>query len=188
MILFMVVLLLQSAYSMFFHGGSGIVGTGDIDIIVRTSSAAIFGYFLSRNFIRPSSPKRFIQNDDHISPLITGMETSENAQTDRPHNQIGFSSPTQSAELEHGDASGLPPEIPNAEEVSCNRLQVIVATCIGLFCLINLLLMRNVAQWNTDLVGSSSITATVAQFRDFVSSCVGFLIGCPTHPSGQMKS
>lgn len=51
LLLFMLVLLIQSAYSMFCPGGTG-QAAEDIDIIVRTSAAAIFGYFLSANFIR----------------------------------------------------------------------------------------------------------------------------------------
>ena len=34
-------------------------------------------------------------------------------------------------------------------------------------------------------VESDSVAASVVQFRDFVSGCVGFLIGCPTHSNNQ---
>ena len=50
LLLFLAVLLAQSAYSLFVPGGESQL-SGDIDIIVRTSSAAIFGYLLSGNFI-----------------------------------------------------------------------------------------------------------------------------------------
>ena len=47
LILFMLILLAQSAYSLFFPGDSSPL-VGDIDIIVRTSAAAIFGYFFKQ--------------------------------------------------------------------------------------------------------------------------------------------
>ena len=50
LLLFLAVLLAQSAYSLFVPGGESQL-SGDIDIIVRTSSAAILGYLLSGNFI-----------------------------------------------------------------------------------------------------------------------------------------
>lgn len=50
LLLFMLILLLQSAVNLFLPA-SGSSITGDIDIVVRTSAAAIFGYFLSANFI-----------------------------------------------------------------------------------------------------------------------------------------
>lgn len=55
-----------------------------------------------------------------------------------------------------------------------------MATVIGLFCLVTLLVLRNLNQWGL-AVESDSAAASVVQFRDFVSGCVGFLIGCPTH-------
>lgn len=46
LMLFMAVLLGQSAYSL-LSGGETLAGNREIDVIVRTASAAIFGYFLS---------------------------------------------------------------------------------------------------------------------------------------------
>ena len=50
---FMAILPLQSAYSLFFPVAGEVAG--DIDIIVRASAAAIFGYFMSVNFVGGSS-------------------------------------------------------------------------------------------------------------------------------------
>ena len=44
-----------------------------------------------------------------------------------------------------------------------------------------LILLRNVGGWGAGIEASPSATAIVAQFRDFVSGCVGFLIGSPTN-------
>ena len=54
LLLFMAVLLLQTAYRIFFQTETG-PAASDIDVIVRTSSSAIFGYFLSANFINRSA-------------------------------------------------------------------------------------------------------------------------------------
>ena len=64
------------------------------------------------------------------------------------------------------------------DPVSTERIQIIVAATIGLFCLITLIVLRNT--WGTAMAESSGATATIAQLRDFVSGCVGFLIGCPS--------
>lgn len=143
LILFMFILLTQSAISL-FHGGAASKDANDIDLIIRTSSAAIFGYFISGNFIRHSSTNRDSQNAD--------LTISE---------------------------------IPNqpAEDYATHKLQIIIATSIGIFCLITLLIERDL-RWADNLSSSSpSANVIIAQFRDFVSGCVGFLIGTPTHRS-----
>ena len=45
---------------------------------------------------------------------------------------------------------------------------------------VTLILLRNAGGWGEGIEASPSATATVAQFRDLVSGCVGFLIGSPT--------
>lgn len=45
LVIFLAVLLAQSAFSLF--APAPVDGSGGIDVIVRTSAAAIFGYFLS---------------------------------------------------------------------------------------------------------------------------------------------
>ena len=62
-------------------------------------------------------------------------------------------------------------------------VQVVAATVIGLFSLSILLLLR----W-FGMPEDSAATAMAAQFRDFVSGCVGFLIGCPTDKGNQTSS
>ena len=62
---------------------------------------------------------------------------------------------------------------------------MVVATGIGLFCLVALLVLRNLSQWGLVSAESNSVASAVVQLRDFVSGCVGFLIGCPTHSDNQ---
>lgn len=124
LLVFMGVLLAQSAYSLFSAPALG-TETGGIDIIVRTSAAAIFGYFLSANYRRETTPGEGELDD-------TG-----------------------------------------------NSLQVATTSGIGLFCLLTLLAFRAAALRDPGLAASDSATATLAQFRDFVSGCVGCLIASP---------
>ena len=96
--------------------------------------------------------------------------------------RIGFSDSGEST-AEPGAAQTK--ESLSPEDIAANRLQVIVAAGIGLFCLIVLLALRNLTQWGLVSAESDSVAATVVQFRDFISGCVGFLIGCPTHSNNQ---
>lgn len=139
LLLFMAVLLGQSAYSLFFPASAS-AAWDSIDIIVRTASASIFGYFLSVGFAAGPTPD---------GPAAGGGHTLE----------------------------------PAAHPSAC-RPQIAAATGIGLFCLLTLIALRNWCPWDPALIRSESVSATVVQFRDFVSGSVGFLIGCPTQRSG----
>lgn len=169
LLLFMLILLIQSAVNLFLPASDSSI-TGDIDIVVRTSAAAIFGYFLSANFIGhdEASEQATQPAQAHILKAGTGP-----VQDSTPRAQIGFSS-TEAAL----DSAVPPVQVP---QPSIRCLQVRAATFIGLFCLIALLLLRNLTQLGIVTPNSDSVTGTIVQFRDFISGCVGFLIGCPTH-------
>lgn len=172
LLLFLAVLLAQSAYSLFVPGGESQL-SGDIDIIVRTSSAAILGYLLSGNFIDrvPAGCScGAVSNTDLTAP--TGGPAG------RLRGQIGFTDgeTAPAAGGARGTASAAPP-------AAC-CLQIVTATAIGLFCLGVLIALRNLAPADDPRLTSPAVTAIVAQFRDFVSGCVGFLIGIPTRSSG----
>lgn len=51
LLVLMVILLIQSGHNLFANESIS-QNTSSIDTIVRTSSAAIFGYFISANFVR----------------------------------------------------------------------------------------------------------------------------------------
>lgn len=178
LLILMTVLMIQSIYTLFSPGGGNQL-FGNIDIVIRTSTAAIFGYFLSANFAAPDE-----------SPLLTVSTLSESqanasetvtTKSAFPKNQIGFSADSGSV------VSG---NIQSQEELSSNdprrscKLQILVTAGIGLFCLGSLILLRDISPNTGSLTESGSLTATVTQFRDFVSGCVGFLIGCPTSQRG----
>lgn len=145
LILFMSLLLFQLAFSLIFVSKAGSAAK-DFDVIVRTSAAGIFGYFLSGNFVRSSKEKR---------PDIGATEEEDKI---------------LSQENKYGEREGIP----------VSRLQIVIASAVGLFCLIVLMFLRNVNIYIPEWQPSSGELATISQFRDFISGCIGFLIGCPT--------
>lgn len=173
LLVFMVILLAQAIYNLFFPALDN-PAAGDIDIVVRTSSAAIFGYFLSANFIRHTSTAGQAPAQDEAHILETGGEPSS---TSGPVARIGFD--TGSSSLESGGAQ-LQPTVAQEGTAASGCLQIKVATAIGVFCLVTLLVVRNLSQWGLLPIQWEAVSATAAQLRDFVSGCVGFLIGCPT--------
>ena len=169
LLIFMLILLTQSAVNLFFPAGDGSVA-GEIDIVVRTSAAAIFGYFLSANFIGREEDDGQATQAAQTHILKPGADP---VQDSAPRAQIGFSA---------GEAASEPavPQVQTTQQpIRC--LQVRAATFIGLFCLLALLILRNLTQLGIVSPASDSVAGTIVQFRDFISGCVGFLIGCPTH-------
>lgn len=169
LLIFMLILLIQSAVNLFFPAGDGSMA-GEIDIVVRTSAAAIFGYFLSANFIGREEDDGQATKTAQAHTLKAGISP---VQDSTPRAQIGFSSG------EPAEEPGTPELRPPEQSTLC--LQVRCATFIGLFCLAALLLLRSLIQLGVMPPPSDSVTGTIVQFRDFISGCVGFLIGCPTH-------
>ena len=122
-----------------------------MDVIVLYSAASIFGYLLSANFIL--NPEGSGQKDSSNSTI-----SSQSIETDTDDNTPNTGSD-------------------EPDPVGTERIQIIVAATIGLFCLITLIVLRNTWEYSHGRVIGA--TATIAQLRDFVSGCVGFLIGCP---------
>lgn len=60
------------------------------------------------------------------------------------------------------------------KELNASNQQIVIATIIGITALIVLI----IARYYINLTDKS--IATISQMRDFVSGCVGFLLGCPT--------
>ncbi len=92
--------------------------------------------------------------------------------------QHGGSAPSETKEQQEPDTKAQQDE---PRPPVCARIQIITATAIALFCLITLIVVRNMS--GHDGTTNPSTAAVIAQFRDFVSGCVGFLIGCPTPKS-----
>lgn len=174
LLILMAILLAQSTYTLFFPAGYGQL-SGSIDIVIRTSAAAIFGYFLSANFAARDQQEPSVSTSLQENPTVLSEPAPSSSA--EPKNQIGFVS--ELPQLKSGSiqtradssSAGPPP---------CYGIQVLVAACMGLFCLVVLILLRNTGLAGASPEESSALTATVSQFRDFVSGCVGFLIGCPS--------
>lgn len=173
----MLVLLIQSTVSLFLPGDASQI-TRDIDVIVRTSAAAIFGYFLSASFLRNAAVSGQATSSQAPHILETGAELS--GESTGAKARIGFTS--EEPGLESG---GTEDQNSSASSSAASCLQITIAAAIGLFCLITLLVLRNSAQLGLLSTDSSSVAAAVTQFRDFISGCIGFLIGSPALPSDQ---
>lgn len=169
LMLLMAVLLAQSAYAIFFAAADSATAE-NIDIVVRTSAAAIFGYFLSASFAAQKTAGVPTVSGGHMMEMADrGGDGAEARGT------IGFVS-----EASVGSEGGAQTRGTAESGTGGSSLQVVMATGIGLFCMVVLIVVRNSAQLNEAAAQSSTVMATVVQFRDFVSACVGFLIGYPT--------
>lgn len=177
LLLIMVILLIQSTVSLFLSGAPAQTVT-TVDVVIRTASAAIFGYLLGGNFGKRKSDTGQAQSVDssHI------LEKSAQPESAAPGIQarIGFTADEAPQETQ---LTAVPPVIRDTESSTGAGIQVLVAAAIGLFCLVALLVLRNLSELGIITELSDSATATVIQFRDFVSGCVGFLIGSPVRAS-----
>ena len=181
LLVILLILLIQSAVSLFLPGTDAKAVT-TVDVVIRTASAAIFGYLLGGNFGKENSadgqaqlpaPAHILEERAQTEPASPGMQA-----------RIGFAADVEPQSVQ---LTAAPATVGNSESPASAGIQVFVAAAIALFCLIVLLVLRNLAEIGVITELSDSANATVIQFRDFVSGCVGFLIGSPTH-SAQSNS
>ena len=173
LLLMMLLLLLQSAAGIFLSGRAGTAVTA-VDVVIRTASAAIFGYLLGGNFgLQNSAP---VQAPTSAPAHILEGSAQKEAPSSEPQARIGFTADETAPSTE---LTVAPATLRSDTAPTGNRIQVLVATAIGLFCLMVLLVLRNLTELGVLSELSDSANATVIQFRDFVSGCVGFLIGTP---------
>lgn len=160
LIVIMAILLLQSSYNMFVYKDSAEESNG-IDIIVRTSAAGIFGYFISANFLKAETrtppPNSAQQPTSHSAAPSTVEDTA-------PSGAIGFQADRQFVAGRSISSGEPPPKPPD------NQLQINIIGAIGLYSLCALLLARNLR-----LERYSPLT--ISQLRDLISGSIGYLIG-----------
>ncbi|WP_295584199.1 hypothetical protein [uncultured Oscillibacter sp.] len=180
LMVFLAVLLVQSAVNLLCPAGAGLAG--DIDVIVRTSAAAIFGYLLSANFTRLSLPGQARE----AAPAHTLEAEAGAPVSGAPVGRIGFDAGEAGTPLSQTEVPVPPESTPDPEE-TVSSVQIACAAAVGLFCLAALLALRNLSALGL-LPLSDGAADTVVQFRDFVSGCVGFLIGCPTRTGASTSS
>lgn len=226
LMVFMIILIAQSAYSIFVQDG-GSQEVKEIDIIVRTSAASIFGYFLSANFIGHSTASNQTASVESGSATVLAANAWDQPTIQRAEGSVGFQMNRSMTGLQQDETpagasmvqNGIPEDVTQMESATnfapkeefgdavlapavethslqentaggdttatedteeAGRLQVWVASGIGLFCLLTLLILRNTGFWDGEMAETDSVAATVVQFRDFISGCVGFLIGYPS--------
>ena len=167
LVLFMMVLLAYLTAHL-FTGIEPDKESNSIDIIVRTSAAGVFGYFISRNFGRK------VRKTSSGSTSAVSRQTID-AATSSP---IGFRAQSPS-DPEQGTLNTVDPSAEVTEyadtvqaAAQCDRMQVIVVSAIGLISLIILLIARQIHSTAGDFA------AIVSQLRDFLSASIGFLISC----------
>ena len=167
LVLFMMVLLAYLTAHL-FTGIEPDKESNSIDIIVRTSAAGVFGYFISRNFGRK------VRKTSSGSTSAVSRQTIDAATT----SPIGFRAQSPS-DLEQGTLNTVDPSAEVTEyadtvqaAAQCDRMQVLIVSAIGLFSLIVLLIARQF--YST----AGEFTAIVSQLRDFLSASIGFLISC----------
>lgn len=186
LLVFMTIFMIQSGYTLFTQYTAETQDINSIDVIVRTSAAAIFGYFISSNFVRRDSLKDAPTSGGSLqSPEIKEITTAKESQISqepqevgRIKNQIGFAAPNPSPKAELQDGKGEVLETEEERTTIAAELQIVIISVIGITSLCILLIYRDFFEMTAASVGSLS------QLRDFVSGCVGFLIGSTTGKSG----
>ena len=174
-------LLLQSAVVLFCPF---LVDGGEIDVIIRTSAASIFGYLLGGGMggadpaptLEPL-PDAFPERAAGQSPDLPQEEAKTAAAGAPLLDADPMAPPASLSQLPA--ASPLP-----ASREGCDRFRVLTAAGIGLFCLLSLLLLRDWPGLAAATADSPGATAIVVQFRDFISGSLGFLTGCSSRSGG----
>ena len=169
----MLILLLQSAYNIFLDEPA-YQEENTIDVIVRTSQAAIFGYFLSANFANRNIKKN---NNNTKNNRIKNENINSKNSLKTVENSIGF---TTGADNNNDYKLGnidIENEDEQSSDLDCSKHQIIIVTLICVSCLIILLTFRDFCEV------TPRVASKVSQLRDFVSVGVGFLVSCGKNKS-----
>lgn len=164
-LLLYLLLLLGQTFLCIFVQIPDTQGSEMIDIVMRTTLAGIFGYFISGNFIvSENNPPQKPSTDNSPPPAnLTGISATPSA-------RIGFSSTTND---KHTESVGHCAPLPTAEKPPPDRYrqQIVIVSLIGLVSLALLIYIRTFAGLPMRLI------PVVSQLRDFVSGSIGVLIG-----------
>lgn len=170
LIVFMMLLMIQSTYNLFVNEANSNGGT-NIDILIRTTEASIFGYFLSANFIKKD--KRSRMNNSSIKE--EQLRVNENKDITREKKNDNSSNEVEAIKNNYIQSTDNEYYLEEeGDENTTSEQQVIIVTVIGVVSLIAIIIARD---FNINTTASA---ATISQLRDFVSGSVGFLLGCPT--------
>lgn len=165
LMIIMLILMIQSAFNLFVNEANS-QDSSAIDAVVRTSAAAIFGYFLSANFVKKKIAGEAQSNNQTGAYLPIQTFTA-----DEPKNQIGFEI-TSDAVLHPLETAQPQTDMTDAVPVQYSSHQVVIVSVIAVISLLTLLVFRNFTTQTAQAI------ATISQLRDFISASVGFLVGC----------
>ncbi len=176
----MVILFLHVTFEL-FSGDNGVNSEetiNAIDIIVRTTIASVFGYFISSNFVKS---KKEISNEKESNNSYNELNDESNkcCLENKKCNEIDLLDKKNI--IINNDNKKIIINNDNkkieAEERRNNasKEQIIIVFIIGLVSLILLLLVRDFIE-----VSNAEIPI-ISQLRDIVCGCVGFLLGCPSN-------
>ena len=167
--LFMCVFYLYMGIHL-FTGTAALESSRPVDIIVRTSTAAIFGYFISASFSSSNAPT--IKSTSTVQePQSLSDEFDANQPTIQ--NKIGFQAEgkqTDSVSLSRSSTLTV------LSSTDCGQQQVVVVAVFGFLSFFLLVFASHLTEQNENL------SAIMSQLRDFVSASIGFLISCKSAP------
>ncbi len=179
LVIIMVLLLISSTISMFIAPNEA-SSVEQLDIIIRTALSSVFGFLISAT----------IKKDQQTTLNETGNYNEEkqnklqipNEAFDENANEIHNKKDEMKMQtFEKANNDAFKKEIKSIVK-SRNRLknlkrlnmQIIIIASISFYCLFFLVLARNATHL---FAVNSSTVATISQFRDFISSGIGALIG-----------
>lgn len=171
LIIIMAILFLHVTFEL-FSGDNGVNSEetiNAIDIIVRTTIASVFGYFISSNFVKS---KKEISNEKESNNIYNELNDESNkcCLENKKCNEIDLLDKKNI--IINNDNKKIEAE---ERRNNASKEQIIIVFIIGLVSLILLLLVRDFIE-----VSNAEIPI-ISQLRDIVCGCVGFLLGCPSN-------
>lgn len=152
LLIFMTIFMIQIIFNLFVNE-VGSENQNLIDVIIRTSAAAIFGYFISNNnLISKNNQTDLSKNINNNSDEFRSDESIFNN-----------NSKEEKVLQEHKN------EDKSKNEIRDER--IIIITVLGVISLLALIIVRNFFDLN------STATASITELRDFISNAIGFLLG-----------
>ncbi|MDY3361447.1 MAG: hypothetical protein SOY04_13820 [Clostridium celatum] len=156
LILIMIILIIQCIHNLYTPDPTN-TDYVTVNVMIRTSVASIFGYFLSSNFlVRNKEEESYIDEENDYKFKILQNELQE----DNIRGKV---------ETEYDEEKEITRE---KERYFCNKtLQNAIAIILCITIIISLIIGVN---FNIVPAGADS---KISQFRDLISGCIGFLLG-----------
>ncbi len=155
------------------------------DVVVRTTIASIFGYFISSNFAKRETRFNLPEEEavDYTSSDSTPQIKPNQIQSTTATSKIGFapddpSSPsTDPLALPASSYNLTTNNNPPQQSTQLGRNNCLQINIIGSLCILTLLILVVTRFFTT---ADARVVATLTQFRDIICGSIGFLIGMPS--------